>query len=110
MRLSILCPLVASVLLPSLALAQGPVYEITPIQSTVKFDVEASVAIKGTFSKWDATLTFPSTDVTTGVLDLKIQAASVDTGSGMKNGKLKVRWTATLQSVELPNPKSSPLR
>jgi polyisoprenoid-binding protein YceI len=77
------------VLLPSLAQAQGPVYEITPVQSTVKFDVEASVAIKGTFSKWDATLTFPSTDVTTGVLDLKIQAASVDTGSGMKNGKLK---------------------
>jgi polyisoprenoid-binding protein YceI len=89
MRLSVLCLLVVSVLLPSLAQAQGPVYEITPVQSTVKFDVEASVAIKGTFSKWDATLTFPSTDVTTGVLDLKIQAASVDTGSGMKNGKLK---------------------
>jgi polyisoprenoid-binding protein YceI len=55
----------------------------------VKFDVEASVAIKGTFDKWDATLTFASTDVSTGVLDIKIQAASVDTGSGMKNGKLK---------------------
>jgi polyisoprenoid-binding protein YceI len=89
MRLSVLCLLGVAVLLPSLAQAQGPVYEITPVQSTVKFDVEASVAIKGTFSKWDATLTFPSTDVTTGVLDLKIQAASVDTGSGMKNGKLK---------------------
>lgn len=42
----------------------------------------------GTFDKWDATLTFTSTDVTTGVLDIKIQADSVDTGS-MKNGKLK---------------------
>src|SRR5277367_7150548 len=89
MRLSILCLVAVAVLLPSLAQAQGPVYEITPVQSTVKFDVEASVAIKGTFSKWEATLTFPSTDVTTGVLDLKIEAASVDTGSGMKNGKLK---------------------
>ncbi len=89
MRLSAVGFLVVSALLPSLAQAQGPVYEITPVQSTVKFDVEASVAIKGTFSKWDATLTFPSTDVTTGVLDLKIEAASVDTGSGMKNGKLK---------------------
>jgi polyisoprenoid-binding protein YceI len=89
MRLSVLCLVFVPALLPSLAQAQGPVYEITPVQSTVKFDVEASVAIKGTFSKWDATLTFPSTDVTTGVLDLKIQAASVDTGSGMKNGKLK---------------------
>jgi polyisoprenoid-binding protein YceI len=55
----------------------------------MEFDVEASVAIKGTFDKWDASLTFTSPDVTTGVLDIKIQAASVDTGSGMKNGKLK---------------------
>jgi polyisoprenoid-binding protein YceI len=30
-----------------------------------------------------------SPDVSTGVLDVKIQADSVDTGSGMKNGKLK---------------------
>ena len=36
-----------------------------------------------------ATLTFTSPDVSTGVLDLKVQAASVDTGSGMKDGKLK---------------------
>ena len=43
----------------------------------------------GTFDKWDATLTFTSPDVTTGVLDIKIQADSVNTGSGMKDGKLK---------------------
>ncbi|HSY99412.1 MAG TPA: YceI family protein [Terriglobales bacterium] len=48
--------------------------------SSVKFDVEAPVAIKGTVDKWGATLT---------VLDIKIQADSVDTRSGMKNGKLK---------------------
>jgi polyisoprenoid-binding protein YceI len=59
------------------------------LESKIKFDVEASVAIAGTFNKWDATLTFTSTDVTTGVLDIKIQADSVDTGSGMKDGKLK---------------------
>ena len=47
------------------------------------------MAIEGTFEKWDATLTFTSTDLATGVLDIKIQAASVDTGSGMKDGKLK---------------------
>ena len=34
-------------------------------------------------------MTFPSTDVTTGVMDIKIQADSVNTGSGMKDGKLK---------------------
>jgi polyisoprenoid-binding protein YceI len=66
-----------------------PVFKITPVESSVKFDVEASVAIKGTFNKWDATLTFSSPDVSTGVLDIKIQADSVDTGSGMKNNKLK---------------------
>ena len=66
-----------------------PVFKITPVGSKIKFDVEASVAIVGTFDKWDATLTFTSTDVSTGVLDIKIQADSVDTGSGMKNGKLK---------------------
>jgi polyisoprenoid-binding protein YceI len=62
---------------------------ITPVESTVKFGVDASVAIKGDFSKWDATLTFTSPDLSTGVLEVKIQAASVNTGSGMKDGKLK---------------------
>jgi polyisoprenoid-binding protein YceI len=66
-----------------------PVFKITPVESSVKFDVEASVAIKGKFDKWDATLTFASADVSSGVLDIKIQADSVDTGSGVKNGKLK---------------------
>jgi len=51
--------------------------------------VKASVALKGTFDKWDATVTFTSTDISTGVLDIKIQADSVNSGSGMKDGKLK---------------------
>ena len=62
---------------------------ITPIESSIKFDVQASVAINGTFDKWNATLTFASPDASTGVLDVKIQAATVDTGSGLKNSKLK---------------------
>jgi polyisoprenoid-binding protein YceI len=90
MRHLTLLPLLAAALLPSLAQAQAPVFVISPPpQSTVKFSVKASVAIEGTFDKWDATLTFTSPDVTTGVLDIKIQAASVNTGSGMKDGKLK---------------------
>jgi polyisoprenoid-binding protein YceI len=88
MKLAVLC-LVASTVLPSLAQAQGPVFTITPVESTVQFSVKASVAIEGKFDKWDATLTFPSTDATSGVLDIKIQADSVNTGSGMKNDKLK---------------------
>jgi len=88
MRLAVLY-LVASAMLPSISQAQAPVFAITPVESKIKFDVEASVAIKGTFNKWDATLTFTSPDINTGVLEIKIQADSVDTGSGMKNGKLK---------------------
>jgi len=87
-RLTILC-LLASAVLPSAIQAQAPVFAITPVESKIQFDVKASVAIKGTFDKWDAALTFASPDINTGVLDIKIQADSVDTGSGMKNGKLK---------------------
>ena len=88
MRMAAFC-LLASAVLPSLSRAQTPVFAITPEDSSIKFTVKASVAIAGNFDKWDATLTFTSPDVTTGVLDVKIQAESVDTGSGMKDGKLK---------------------
>ena len=82
-----------SVLFSSAALAQAPagvpVFAIAPVQSQIKFAVDASVSIAGTFDQWNASLTFGSPDVSTGVLDVEIQAASVDTGSGMKNSKLK---------------------
>ena len=79
----------ASAVFPSLSRAQVPVFRITTEDSSIKFSVKASVAINGTFDKWDAALTFTSTDVTTGVLDIKVQAASVDTGSGFKDDKLR---------------------
>ena len=81
--------LLASAMFPSASRAQVPVFEITTEGSSIKFYVKASVALEGTFDKWDATMTFTSPDVTTGVMDIKIQAASVNTGSGMKDGKLK---------------------
>lgn len=88
MRLTVLC-LLASAVFPPVSRAQAPVFVITPDESSINFHVKASVALDGTFEKWDASLTFASTDVTTGVLDVKIQADSVNTGSGMKDGKLK---------------------
>jgi len=88
MRLTVFCLLAAAVF-PSVSRAQTPVFVITPEDSSIRFHVKASVALEGTFDKWDATLTFASPDVTTGVLDVKIQADSVNTGSGMKDGKLK---------------------
>jgi polyisoprenoid-binding protein YceI len=88
MRLAILC-LLALGTLPTPARAQVPVFKTTPADSTIKFYVKSSVAIVGNFEKWDATLTFSSADVSTAVLDIRIQAATVNTGSGMKDNKLK---------------------
>jgi polyisoprenoid-binding protein YceI len=84
--------IVASFLILSVAQssrAQAPVITFTKDASSVGFSVKASVAIDGKFDNWEATMTFPSTDVTTGVLDIKIHADSINTGSGMKDGKLK---------------------
>ncbi len=80
-----------SIIFPSLSRSQAPIFEISPIESSINFHVKSSVKIAGKFDKWDATLTFASPDETTGVLEVKIQAATVDTGSGMKNRKLKSR-------------------
>jgi polyisoprenoid-binding protein YceI len=88
MRLALLS-LLASALLAPLSLAQAPVFVISPEQSTITFYVKSSVDIEGHFDKWDATLTFTSPKISTAVLDIKIQAATVNTGSGMKDDKLK---------------------
>jgi len=79
----------------------GTGFEVNHADSSVKFNVKASVAIAGTFDKWDASLTFTSPELSTAVLDIKIQADSVNTGSGMKDGKLKGK--------DLFNVKESPL-
>jgi polyisoprenoid-binding protein YceI len=81
--------LLASATLSSASPVGAPVYEIAPAESKITFNVKASVAIAGKFEKWDASLTFTSPELSTAVLDIKIQAASVNTGSGMKDGKLK---------------------
>ncbi|HXN98144.1 MAG TPA: YceI family protein [Candidatus Acidoferrales bacterium] len=79
----------ASAVFPAVSRAQVPVFELTPGESWIKFHVKASTTIAGKFDKWDANLTFGSPDETTGNLEITIQAGSVDTGSGLKNGKLK---------------------
>ena len=78
------------VVLSLLAQAQNvPVFTITPVESTITYYVKASVKITGTFDKWDASLTFTSPDVTTGVVDVKIQAASVHSGNKKEDDMLK---------------------
>ena len=88
MRITTLCLWVLALAVPG-ARAQAPVFVIDHGSSTVKFSVSASVPIAGTFDKWDATVTMTSPELSTAVLDIKIQADSVNTGSGMKDGKLK---------------------
>lgn len=89
-RLATICLFATSALSLQVSQAQtAPKFAVTPEVSSVRFFVKSSVALEGTFQKWDATLTFTSPDVSTGVLDIQIQAASVNTGSGMKDGKLK---------------------
>jgi polyisoprenoid-binding protein YceI len=98
--MAVLC-LVAFCTFPSPNHAQVPVYEVTPVESSIKFGVESSVPIKGTFDKWNASMKFSSTDVRSGILDIEIQADSVNTGSGMKNNQLK--------SKDFFNAKDSPM-
>jgi len=88
MRFAVLFMLASAPLAPHVR-AQAPVFTVTKEDSSINFSVKASVSIAGKFDKWDATLTFTSPDATTGVLDIKAQAATVDTGSGMKDDKLK---------------------
>ena len=90
MRLTVLC-LAASIVFSFASRAQAPAeVPFDPREGfKITFNVKASVPIEGVFEKWDASLKFTSPDVTTGVLDIKVDAASVSTGSGLKDGKLK---------------------
>jgi len=74
---------------PRTGCAQVPTYEVTPEESSIKFGVDSSVSIKGNFEKWNANIKFSSRDVRTAVLDIEIEAGSVNTGSHMKDNKLK---------------------
>src|ERR1051326_3399852 len=67
----------------------APTFAVAMEQSSVKFFVKASMSVTGTFDKWNANLTFASDDAASGVLDIKIQANSVNTGSGLKDRKMK---------------------
>jgi hypothetical protein len=40
-------------IIPRISTSGIPVFKITPVKSTIKFAVKASVPIEGTFYKWD---------------------------------------------------------
>jgi len=92
MRKIILCVvgmLLSAVMAPAQGSSGAPAFKVAPVESSIKFNVKASLPFEGTFDKWDAKLAFASPDVTTAKLEINIQAASVNTGSGIKNNKLK---------------------
>ena len=74
---------------PRESYAQVPTYKVRPEESSIKFGVESSVSIKGVFEKWNASIQFSSRDVRSAALDIEIEAGSVNTGSHMKDNKLK---------------------
>ena len=86
---------------PVVVSAQVPVYEVTTVESAIKFGVDSSVSIKGTFEKWNANIKFSSREVGSAVVDIEIEAGSVNTGSHMKDNKLK--------SKDFFNAKDSPM-
>lgn len=81
--------LFAIALLPLNSLAQAPTFEIKPVESKIKFDVKASVDLTGVFDKWEATLKFTSNKAASGVLEVRIDAASVKVGNSMKEKTLR---------------------
>ena len=80
-RLTIVYLTAAFILTPVSWAQDVPVFKVTPVSSSVTFNVKSSVSIVGKFDKWDATLTMKSPDVTTAALDIEVQAASVNTGA-----------------------------
>jgi polyisoprenoid-binding protein YceI len=88
-RFAALCVMTSAVLALVSRAQDVPVAVISKEESSFKFSVKSSIPVAGTFEKWDATLTFTSPDVTTAVLDIKIQADSVNTGSGLKDKTMK---------------------
>jgi polyisoprenoid-binding protein YceI len=57
MRFAVFCRLPSAAFsLPTTA--QVPVFQVDQAESSINFNVSASVAIAGTFDKWDASLTF----------------------------------------------------
>lgn len=89
MRLPVLCLVACALLCPPSRAQQVPVFQVTPIQSSIRFNVRSSRPLTGNFEKWNAALTFTSRDPTSAMLNVEIQAASVHSGDSTKDEQLK---------------------
>jgi len=91
MRLPVICFVVASALLCPPSRAQVPVFQVTPIQSSVRFNMQSSRPLTGNFDKWNATLTFASRDPTSASFQVEIRTASVHSRNSKNDDELKSR-------------------
>jgi polyisoprenoid-binding protein YceI len=91
MRLPVLCLVVACAMWCPASRAQVPVFQVTPIQSSIQFNTKSSRSLTGNFDKWNATLTFASSDPTSAALLVEIQTASVHSTNGKNDDELKSR-------------------
>jgi polyisoprenoid-binding protein YceI len=89
MRLPVICLVVASALMCPPSRAQVPVFHVTPIQSSVRFNLKSSRPLTGNFDKWHAILTFASRDPTSAAFQVEIQTASVHSRDSNNDGELK---------------------
>src|SRR5580698_6689349 len=89
MRLTVLCLVLVSAMLCLPSRAQVPVFQVTPIQSSVQFNTKSSRPLTGNFDKWNATLTFASRDPTSAVFQVEIQTASVHSRNSKNDDELK---------------------
>lgn len=89
MRLPVICLVLVSGMLCPSSRAQVPVFHVTPIQSSIRFNSTSSRPLTGNFDKWNATLTFASRDPTSAVLQVEIQTASVHSTNSKNGDELK---------------------
>lgn len=89
MRLSVICFVVVSAMLCPSSRAQVPVFQASPIQSSIRFNTTSSRPLTGNFDKWNATLTFASRDPTSAVFQVEIQTASVHSRNSKNDDELK---------------------
>jgi polyisoprenoid-binding protein YceI len=89
MRRPVICLAVVSAMLCPPSRAQVPVFQVTPIQSSIRFNMTSSKPLAGNFDKWNATLTFASPDPTSAVLQVEIQTTSVHSGNSKNDDELK---------------------
>lgn len=89
MRLPVICLVIVSGMLCPPSRAQVPVFQVTPIQSSIRFNTTSSRPLTGNFDKWNATLTFASRDPTSAVLQVEIQTASVHSRDSKNDDELK---------------------